>query len=182
MILEEPEIKPWSFTERVLFRFIFINFSLFIILVNNGAFPFLVQLTAHLTKSLHSFIPWFAENFLALSYPITIFSNGSGDTTYDYVVLLCIFLTAFGGCLIWSLIDRKRLQYDQLFYILTVLIRFYVGLMLIQYGLGKVVKIQFPFPDLNRLTSTYGESTPMGLAWTFMGFSKGYICLWVSLS
>ncbi|RZK54279.1 MAG: hypothetical protein EOO91_16160 [Pedobacter sp.] len=32
----------------------------------------------------------------------------------------------------------------------------------------------FPFPDLIRLTEPYGESTPMGLAWTFVGYSSGY--------
>jgi hypothetical protein len=57
---------------------------------------------------------------------------------------------------------------------LTVAIRFYVGLMLINYGLFKVIQVQFPPPSLYRLTETYGDSSPMGLAWTFLGFSKGY--------
>lgn len=46
--------------------------------------------------------------------------------------------------------------------------------MLISYGMVKVFKLQFPSPGLYRLTQPYGESSPMGLAWTFLGFSKGY--------
>lgn len=38
----------------------------------------------------------------------------------------------------------------------------------------KVIQLQFPEPDMSRLTQNYGDSSPMGLAWTFLGFSKGY--------
>jgi len=42
------------------------------------------------------------------------------------------------------------------------------------YGFAKVIKTQFPAPSVMRLTQPYGESSPMGLAWTFMGYSKAY--------
>jgi hypothetical protein len=111
---------------------------------------------------------------LGPGYEFSIQSNGSGDTTYDYVLLLFISIVSVFGCIIWTLIDRKQLNYQKLYYWLTVAVRFYLGLMLINYGLVKVIKMQFPFPNLYRLSSTYGESTPMGLAWTFLGFSTGY--------
>jgi hypothetical protein len=37
-----------------------------------------------------------------------------------------------------------------------------------------VFKTQFPFPSTARLVETYGESSPMGLLWTFMGYSTAY--------
>lgn len=46
--------------------------------------------------------------------------------------------------------------------------------MLIDYGLSKVIQLQFPDPSFHRLTQPFGEASPMGLAWTFLGFSKGY--------
>ena len=52
--------------------------------------------------------------------------------------------------------------------------RYYVGLMLINYGLSKVIQLQFSEPTFNRLLEAYGDSSPMGLAWTFLGFSEGY--------
>ncbi|MGY0037489.1 hypothetical protein [Pedobacter sp. NJ-S-72] len=46
--------------------------------------------------------------------------------------------------------------------------------MLIKYGMAKIIKLQFPFPSNYRMIQAYGDSSPMGLAWTFLGFSKGY--------
>jgi len=45
---------------------------------------------------------------------------------------------------------------------------------MLSYGFAKVFKTQFPFPNEMRLTETYGQSSPMGLVWTFMGYSPGY--------
>lgn len=40
--------------------------------------------------------------------------------------------------------------------------------------MAKVIKTQFPFPGPERLLQPYGESSPMGLLWTFMGHSTAY--------
>ncbi len=164
----------WTIAERIGFRFSFIYFLLFIIIKNNGAFPFWNLLMKWPTELLQKFIPWVGKNILNLSYDITVFTNGSGDTTYDYVSVLCIFFVALVGSVIWSLLDRKKANYAKMYYWLTVVMRFYVALMLINYGLVKVVKLQFPSPSFYRLIEPYGDSSPMGLAWTFLGFSKGY--------
>ena len=34
-------------------------------------------------------MPWVGRHILHLSYAITVFPNGSGDTTYNYVEVLC---------------------------------------------------------------------------------------------
>ncbi len=126
------------------------------------------------TEWLHSLIPWIGKNILHLNYEITVFPNGSGDTTYNYFVALLIFSVSILTSIIWSLVDWNQQHYKTLYYWLTVAIRFYVALMLINYGIVKVFKLQFPSPGLSRLTQLYGDSSPMGLAWTFLGFSKGY--------
>lgn len=166
--------RKWSFLEKLGFRFSFIYFLLFIVFKNNGAYPFWDTIMKYPKELLHKFIPWVGKNILKLSKDITIFTNGSGDTTYDYVVLLLIFSIAVLGALLWSLVDRKIYNYSKLYYWITVAIRFYVGLMLINYGLVKVIKLQFSYPGFYRLIEPYGSSSPMGLAWTFLGFSKGY--------
>ncbi|TJY37153.1 hypothetical protein [Pontimicrobium aquaticum] len=166
--------SKWSVLERLGFRFSFLYFILYIVFQNNGAYPFWGVLMKYPTQLLHKFIPWVGKNILNLSYEITTFTNGSGDTTYDYVLVFTIFITAIFGTIIWSLLDRNRINYTKLYYWLTVAMRFYVGLMLINYGLVKVIKLQFPEPAFYRLIEPYGDSSPMGLAWTFLGFSKGY--------
>ena len=45
---------------------------------------------------------------------------------------------------------------------------------LLSYGFGKVFESQFGLPSFRRLIQPYGTSSPMGLAWTFMGYSSAY--------
>lgn len=174
MNLVQEHATTWSTTEKVIFRFFFLFFLLYMIVFNNGAYPFFNYVMMWPTDLLQKFVPWFARHVLHLSYEITVFTNGSGDTTYDYICLLLVAMVSLAGCLVWSVADRRRTRYERLYYWLTVAVRFYVGLMLINYGLVKVFKSQFPSPGLARLTQPYGSSSPMGLAWTFLGFSNGY--------
>lgn len=162
----------WSFFEKLMFRFAFCILLLFMFFFNNGTLPLFFFIGQVQNAVMHKFIPWLGENVFHLPYPITEFTNGSGDTTYDYLVLCFVAVLGIVATLIWSVLDTKRENYNRLYYWITVGVRFYVGLMLINYGLVKVVQLQFPAPNLYRLVSTYGESSPMGLAWTFLGFFK----------
>lgn len=165
---------PWNIYKKVSFRFFFILLPLFIILNNNGAFTFLSVILQLPGKVLHNFIPWFSKHIIHYNYDFTIYTNGSGDTSYDWVLLLFIFFVSVIGCIIWSVLDRKRKSYNAAYYWLVVLVRFYLAFTLILYGLIKVIKLQFPDPSLTRLLQPFGDASPMGLAWTFLGFSKGY--------
>ena len=164
----------WAPIQRVSFRFFFMYFMLFIIIQNNGAFPFWDILMKYPTDWLHVIIPWIGKHILQLPKDITVFTNGSGDTTYDYVIIFSIACLSGIGCIAWTLGDHSRKSYHNLYYWLMVAVRFYVGLMLINYGLYKVFKLQFPAPNTFRLPEAYGDSSPMGLAWAFLGFSTGY--------
>lgn len=166
--------QQWNTIEKVLFKFFFIFFSIFILVENNGAYPFFRLVYWAVESTMHVFIPWIGKNILGLSVPITIFTNGSGDTTYDYVLVLFALVTAFSGSIVWTALDKNKKSYPTIYYWLTVAIRFYVGFMLINYGFSKIIKLQFPYPSLSRLVEPYGSSSPMALAWTFLGFSQGY--------
>lgn len=164
----------WKEPKKIGFRFAFIFFSLFMILVNNRTFPFWDIIFEYPTQLLQKLIPWIGKYVLSLPYDITTFTNGSGDTTYDFVIVLTIATLSIFGTITWSFLDKRSTDYKTLYYWLTVAIRFYVGLMLIQYGMVKILKLQFPSPNFSVLNQTYGESSPMRLAWTFFGFSEGY--------
>jgi hypothetical protein len=170
----ELEVSRWTPAEKINFRFLFVFFLLFIIVENNGAFPFFDVLMKYPTEGLHAFVVWLGKHVLRLPYDIVHFTYGSGDTTYDYILVLCCFVIAIISTIIWSLVDQRSDGYPKLYYWLTVIVRFYVGLMLINYGMYKIFKLQFGAPYLYRLLQPYGDSSPMGLAWTFLGFSKGY--------
>jgi hypothetical protein len=171
--LTEPHL-PWSERKRLAFRFCFLYFATYIFFTPNNELPLINTLYEGLNDLLHRFIPWFAQHIFGYRKPITIFTNGSGDTTYDYMLWFFGIVLTIAGTIIWTLLDRKRKEYQRLYYWIRVLVRYYLFYTMISYGFYKVIKVQFPFPSLSRLVEPYGNSSPMGLAWTYMGYSTIY--------
>jgi len=99
---------------------------------------------------------------------------GSKDTTYVYVQVLCYLVIAALANVIWSLLDRQRRNYEWLHKWFMVYLRLDLASTMIPYGVVKVFPLQFPPPSLSKLLETYGESSPMGLMWTFTGASRIY--------
>ena len=58
--------------------------------------------------------------------------------------------------------------------LVRVLVRFFLCQMLFGYGFAKVFPLQFAEPSSFRLAQQLGDMSPMGLLWTFMGFSPSY--------
>lgn len=157
-----PAINRWSQFKKLLFRFFALYLLLYMVPVTFADFIW------------DGLVDIVAEHVLQFSKPITVKPNGSGDTTYNYVQLLAVALLATAGSITWTALDRKRLHYGKLFYWLLVVVRYYLALSMVSYGFAKIFQTQFPFPYLQRLVQPIGESSPMGLAWTFMGYSTGY--------
>jgi hypothetical protein len=170
----ETATVPWSFTQKLVFRFFLVFFLLYIFFNPNGVLPYSDYVFNFYIQPFHTLVVWIGENILRLSYPITVFTNGSGDTTYDYVVIFFITVVAIIASVVWSVLDKKTKSHNRLFYWLCVIIRYYVAITMFAYGFVKVFKLQFPFFSPDRLLQPYGTSSPMGLAWNFLGFSKGY--------
>ena len=178
----------WSASRKFWFHFFCCVFILYTFPFPLNDFPFGSVITSLNEKILswyftslemvttfwHWLIPEVAKKLLHLKPPITIFSNGSGDTTYDYVLLLTQVLLSFFFAIIWSLLDRKRTSYDNAYYWLHVLLRYYLASNMLGYGFAKVFHLQMPYPSLYRLIQPYGDSSPMGLAWTYVGQSKAF--------
>ena len=116
-------------------------------------------------------IPWVGE---LLGVDAVQRATGSGDTTFHYVLILGYFVLALVATLVWSFVDHRRPHYHSLYLGLRVLVRLVLGVTLIAYGAAKVFPSQFPPLPLHRLVQTFGEASPMGLLWTFMGASVPY--------
>jgi len=164
----------WNLAQKMTFRFFMIFFILYIFFEPNGVLPFSDTLAAIYLKPFFKLIPWLGAHVLHLAKPITIFTNGSGDTTYDYLIILFITVIALTGMAIWSVTGRNTKNYNKLFYWLCVIVRFYVAITMVVYGSVKIVKLQFPSPSPGRLLEPVGNMSPMGLAWTYMGYSTAF--------
>ena len=123
----------------------------------------------------HQVVLWVGTNVLHLNAnALAEVPNGSGDELYDYVLILCLIVAAGLLTAIWSCLDRKRTNYQTLYGWLRLLMRMTVGWGMLGYGVKKVLAGQFPPPSLARLVEPFGQASPMGLLWTFMGASPLY--------
>lgn len=166
---------PWNFAQLIGFRFIFIYLILFFLTGQEvGHLPFSTWLVEKYTLFWHHNEVWVAKHILHLSYPITVFENGSGDTTANWVQLLCYVVLAAFGTIIWSIFDRKRRDYRKLNQWFRLILRFSLSFGMILYGMAKFIPNQMPAPGPGMLETRLGDFSPMGLLWTFIGASYAY--------
>jgi predicted DCC family thiol-disulfide oxidoreductase YuxK len=158
-----------SFALRWLIAYLFLHMFPFPI----GAFPFTEWPAGLFDKLMTKLVPWVGKIVFGLK--ITIFPGGSGDTTYNYVEVFLFAVVALGLAFAWTLLRRGRPVTPRAFDAMQVLVRYYLGMVMLSYGWHKVIPLQFPVPGPDRLLMSYGDSSPMGLLWAFMGASKPYV-------
>jgi hypothetical protein len=182
--------ERWSLLNRILFRFAFVYLifycwpdagrsNLFDAIPNFGVGSMNEDDALSLTKLAeapwHALTPWVAVHIFHLHGAVTQYHpTGSGDTTLDYVLVFCFAAIAAIVTVVWSFLDRRRLNYRTLYAWLRLLVRFTLAFTMLSYGFAKVYPLQFRPPYLAQLTETYGEASPMGILWTFMGASTAY--------
>lgn len=121
-------------------------------------------------------VNWSADSIFNIGYTFEKNGYGSGDTTYSYLEMFWHFV--FGMLLTFPLLiltnKYKLANTPGLTYSFLMLLRLYLAFFMLVYGIGKILPMQFPAVGLSRLAQSYGESSPMGLAWTFMQYSPAY--------
>lgn len=99
---------------------------------------------------------------------------GSGDTSFGWAQLVFTLLLAAVGCILWTILDRRRKNYTVLDYWLRITVRYYLAYFCLVYGTIKVFALQMPFPNLSALATPLGDFLPMRLSWMFVGYSTPY--------
>ena len=181
-VAERPtEAAPWGAAARIGFRFAFV-YLLLCCLPGSGessvfaGLPWIGERLSELAaKPWAPVWHWVAVHVFHLSGAVTMpHPTGSGDTTLNYVEVFCNLVIAAVGTLLWTALDRRRTQYQTMYALLRLLLRFSLAFAMLGYGFVKIFPLQFQPPELWTLTETYGQSSPMGLLWTFMGASLPY--------
>lgn len=112
---------------------------------------------------------WTGRHLFHLSGPIK--PNSFVDTHYLYLVLLCVAVVSAVITLAWLLADWPGRTVPRVYALMRVWIRYSLAYMVLIYAMDKVFRLQFGFPSLLRLIEPYGDSSPMALMWTFIGYS-----------
>lgn len=157
-----------AWIQRTLFIYIFLNIFPFPL----NVIPGLTSLSDAFTSAKQYLVTLFSEKFIG--YSITIYPQGSGDTTYNYMELLFYLLLALLLAGFWN---YARRGWPISIYIkdrFQIYIRYYLASTLLSYGIIKLFALQMPYPQADRLIEPIGDLSPMGMAWTFIGASPMY--------
>ena len=162
----------WPLAARVAFRFACVYFVVSFFSAILQIVPLLGMVGAWHDEAVKPFYVWIGRAVFGVE--ITVFPNGSGDTTYNWVLFASHLAFALVATAVWSVVDPRRPSYPWLKDGLWIAMRFTLASAMFGYGINKIFGLQFPEPGMQRLLQDYGDSSPMGLMWTFMGASLPY--------
>jgi hypothetical protein len=166
-------VERWGFGRRFALCFALVYLVLYLFPFPLEAIPWVGDYIALYVIDLWgTIVQWVGPAVFGLA--INIQPSGSGDTTFNYVQVFCIAVVAVVLGLVLAIAGRKRWNYARLHHWLRVYVRFGLASIMLHYGAVKVIQAQFPPPGLSRLIQPFGDSSPMGLLWTFMGASRSY--------
>lgn len=175
--LVQPQPGTWPLGRKIIFRFFFIYFIYLIapwqwLSIIPGA-DYLLGYYDKLTEWLviKSNAGFFHVFHIKNVKPV---ENGSGDTSYNWAEICFALSISFIGCLVWSLLDRRRRSYVQLQYLLCLFCRYYLALVALGYGFDKIFLLQMRPPDMSQLATPLGDFLPMRFSWLFIGYSNTY--------
>jgi hypothetical protein len=166
-----PGRPDWGFLEKIVFRFAFVYFLLFM-----EPWMWILDLIPGISQYIYQAKDWLvnaANDRIFHSYKELVPLNGSGDTSYGWTELKLDLLLALVATLIWTLLDHRS-QYNRLSYWLRIFIRYNLIAALLGYGVIKLFCMQMIFPSLSQLATPLGDLLPMRFSWLFIGYSKSY--------
>jgi len=170
--------SAWSAWTRVAFRFCFVYFGIYCL--STQILTCFVPVPSFDIPDPSTFWPirpivfWTAAHVFRVSKPLVYTGSGSGDKTFDWVLLFCMLVFSMVASAIWSAFDRKRANYTTVHKWFRLFIRFCLAGQMMTYGMDKFVPLQMPFPSLTRLLERYGDFSPMGVLWSSIGASPSY--------
>jgi uncharacterized membrane protein YphA (DoxX/SURF4 family) len=176
--LPQVSAVPWTLACRVAFRFCFMYLGLFCL--STQIFGNLVPLPGVDLPDLATVWPmrpiilWACAHILRITHPLVCADTGSGDRTFDWVLVFCLLIVAAAATGVWSILDRKRENYSALYKWFRLFIRFALATQMILYGMLKLIPLQMPFPFLTKLIEPFGNFSPLGVLWYSIGASPAY--------
>lgn len=173
----EGRTMAWSAGKKYFFLFAFVFFALYILPFPLANIPFFSQWNRIIASGYESIwniaVPWVGKQAFSLSHVVPVVS-GSGDTLFHYVHLFTLVALSIIAAAIWLAIDYRRPNYNKVCAWLRLFMRYFLACILLSYGFSKVFHVQMLPPTLYELIQPFGDKSPMGLAWSYVGYSQGF--------
>ena len=167
-------LSEWTAGQKTAFRFFFIYLSLQVLTES-----FLGNLVGYTIDIWGAGERIFTPPFLWLNRHLfhfryipaswTTFSD-SLHTIRDIVYLFFATL----GCVIWTLADRQRTNYNKLHYWFSRALITGLSCIMFAYGTIKIFALQMPRPSVITLRRPLGELSPFSLLWNTLGYGTPY--------
>lgn len=169
------EVDPeWTPLQKVGFRLLFtVGGGLFFVGVIGGS---VVKDYAG-RHPVEPIIWLFAQigSYLTRGCGVEITKSAGSDTAWLWCLHLGWIVVALSITAMWTVVDRRCSNYRHLAASLIVFARFGLAMVLILYGLGKVIPVQMAFmtrPD--HQLQLMGDTSLFETLWGFMGASEPY--------
>jgi len=170
----EPQWKSW---QKFAFRFLFLllgfflfNYELVFIFLGFNSFEKLSLIYGPFQKPMF----WMDKHFYHTGYDPAIHQDLPGDNHFGVVFYLTVIILFLITAVIWSLIDRGKPNYQKLNNWFGIYIRYMIALVMLGYGIDKLIPIQMSYPDVTELLKPIGGQDRFSVAWNFVGVSPGY--------
>jgi len=170
----KPAEPTWAWWQSVAFRFFAIYF---ILQVEPWDWFRLIPGVSLLFRPYDAAMDWAVRAGNAHLFHIRetlVPVNGSGDTSYAYARFCLQLSLAALGCIVWTVLDRKRVHYERPLYWLRLGVRYYIIAAALSYGIIKLFVQQMLFPTTSQLATPLGDFLPMRFSWMFIGYSTPY--------
>lgn len=183
MLIEDPApaaqaANPWPPAQRIAFRFCFVYFILFVL--SNQTINSIFVIPKVDTPDWATLWPvrlgiiWVAQHIFRVKTELVYTGSGSGDKTFDWVLIFCIFVVSLLATALWSILDRPRQSYSTLYKWFHLFLRVALASQMFIYGFVKAVPLQMSFPFLSKQLEPFGRFSPMGVLWSSIGASPAY--------
>jgi len=170
--------QKWSAAGRAAFQFCFVYFGLFCLYgqIFTSLFPIpKVDIPdPSVLWPMRQIVFWTAAHIFHVTSALVYEGSGSGDKTFDWVLVFCLLVFASIATVSWSILDKRRENYAGLLKWFRIFIRFALAGQMMTYGIVKVIPMQMPHPSLRALLEPFGDFSPMGVLWRSIGASTAY--------
>ncbi len=174
---------PWKPWHKLSFRFFFLFLGITSVFcwINTVFFAWMAVAKASVEnlypifKPLSGLFYWLDQHIYHTGYDPKTQVSFPIDNHFGVIYLLTLFFLSVIAAVAWSILDKKRASYDKLSYWFNLYMRYTLAIVILGYGIDKVIPVQMPHPRTVDMIRPFGNQSREDLLWKFMGVSPGYM-------
>ncbi|HEY8400229.1 MAG TPA: hypothetical protein VIK89_03150 [Cytophagaceae bacterium] len=170
--IDNTDVNPnsvWTLKEKTAFRIAFIYVALLLI-PNPEVLNYVKNIDwLHLNcRDLFIIATWRHLDYVHIA------TESGRWGLLSYINLFIPLLIAIPSALIWGYFDKDRKEYNKLYYWISVLVRYKVGIGIVAWGYRKLVPGQMVWPTVGIMNTPFGDFQAQKLYWQAVGIVPEY--------